>query len=174
MRQWVFGFFRIGPDMLQEPVVDLVSWRNQFIRRRHTRRFSVIQMLSALDTQDKKYKAKPDFGSHTQSLSDNQTQTDFLLVVWYKNIQNCSRRDEGAIKEEVLIANDLPGDPNKWDELLTTDIKGRGRSIRNKSRNRRSKNSKEKKRTRVSHNHVRETESGHIQEFDDTDCGTYL
>ena len=78
-----------------------------------------------------------------------------------------AERDEGATKE-VLIANDLPGDPNKWDELTTDTSKAGEEASGTNPETGEARTPKKRREPEYPYNHVRETESGHIQEFDDT------
>jgi hypothetical protein len=77
-------------------------------------------------------------------------------------------RDE-AYTKEVKIANDEPDDPNKWDELRTTDDSTRGLDAAGTNpETGETRTPKKRRGAEYPYNHVRETESGHIQEFDDT------
>ena len=164
--QWVFGFFR-DPDMLQEPMVLGVMAGINSSGADTREGFGDPNAESALDTQDKKYKAKPDFGPYPILVGQPDTSrlSSGGLLQEHPEI---AKRDEEATKE-VLIANDEPGDPNKWNELLTTDTSKAGEAASGTNpETGEARTPKKRREPEYPYNHVRETESGHIQEFDDT------
>jgi len=163
--QWVFGFFR-DPDMLQEPMVLGVMAGINSAGADTREGFGDPNDESALDTQDKKFKAKPDFGPYP--ILVGQPDTSRLSSGLLEDHPEIKARDE-AYTKEVKIANDEPDDPNKWDEPRTTDDSTRGLDAAGTNpETGETRTPKKRRGAEYPYNHVRETESGHIQEFDDT------
>jgi hypothetical protein len=131
-----------------------------------TKGFNDPNSPDAPDTQDTKYKKKPDFGPYPSRVgkADTSRLTSGLLDAH----PEIAERDL-AYTKEVPIANDLPDDPNKWDELRTTDPSVFGLLADGTNpETGETRTPKLRRDTEYPYNHVLETESGHIKEYDDT------
>ena len=162
---WVFGFFR-DPDTLQQPIIMGVLPGVPSSASDPTKGFSDPNSPDALDTQDTKYKKDPDFGPYPSrsTFADTSRLASGLLEAH----PEIAERDL-AFTEDVLIANDLPDDPNKWSEPKTVDPSTRGLlATGTNPETGETREVKLRRGTEYPYNHVLETESGHIQEFDDT------
>ena len=159
---WVVGFWR-DPPFYQEaiifgtlpgvPIEDANPAKGYYDPR------------SEDSTQsEEKYKYKPDFGPYPIRTSDSDVNR--LAKNDANNIHpEIAERDSSAT-EDVPIANV----EDKWNELKTTDTSTRG--LLASGRNPETKEDRtppyNRRNPEYPYNHVYETESGHIQEFDDT------
>ena len=162
---WVFGFFR-DPDTLQQPIIMGVLPGIPSTANDPTKGFSDPNSPDAPDTQDSKYKKEPDFGPYPTRVgaADTSRLTSGLLEAH----PEIAERDL-AYTKEVLIANDEPGDPNKWDEPRTIDESTRGLlATGTNPETGETRTPKLRRGTEYPYNHALETESGHIKEYDDT------
>jgi len=187
---WVFGFFR-DPDYLQEPVIMGILPGTPASAADPSKGFSDPNSPDAPDTQDTKYKKEPDFGPYPSRVgkADTSRLTSGLLEA-HPEIEE---RDSSAT-EEVPTANEskILGDANStvdvasnwtdrlatntdftattWKEPKTTDNSIRGEDATGKNPETQEDREAPYKRrnTEYPYNHVLETESGHIKEYDDT------
>ena len=163
--EWVFGFFR-DPEYFQEPVILGIMPGIPATASDPSKGFSDPNSEDAPEPQDAKYKKIPDFGPYPSrpTFADTSRLSSGLLEAH----PEIAERDL-AFTEDVLIANDLPDDPNKWSEPKTTDASTRGLlATGTNPETGETREVKLRRGTEYPYNHVLETESGHIQEFDDT------
>ncbi len=163
--QWVFGFFR-DPDFLQEPIILGVLPGHPMYSANPKTGFNDPNSVDAVDSQDTKYKKAPDFGPYP--VLTKQADTSRLASGKLEAHPEIAARDE-AYTKDVLIANDEQDDPNKWSELRTTDDSTRGKTAEGTNpETNETREEKKRRGTEYPYNHVIETESGHIKEYDDT------
>ena len=136
--QWVFGFFR-DPDYLQEPVVLGILTGSPASAPDPSRGFSDPNSTSAPDTQDAKYRATPDFGPYP--LATGEPDTNRLIV---NNTNRPHPLLATRVQEQIpyLSIPTSAGPPWALPEYPYA--------------------------TRYPYNHVFQSESGHIREYDDT------
>ena len=164
---WVFGFHR-DPDLLQEPVVMGIMPGIPANESDATKGFNDPNSPDAPDTQDEKYKKEPDFGPYPIKDLVGKADTSRLTSGLLDPHPEIAERDL-AYTKEVLIANDEPGDPNKWDEPRTIDESTRGLlATGTNPETGETRTPKLRRGTEYPYNHALETESGHIKEYDDT------
>jgi hypothetical protein len=162
---WVFGFFR-DPDTLQQPVIMGIMPGIPSTAADPSKGFSDPNSPDAPDTQDAKYKKEPDFGPYPERVG--QADTSRLTSGLLEPHPEIAERDL-AYTKEVPIANDEPGDPNKWDEPRTTDPTDFGLLASGTNpETGETRTPKLRRGTEYPYNHVLETEGGHIKEYDDT------
>ena len=187
---WVFGFFR-DPDYLQEPVIMGILPGIPANAQDPTKGFNDPNSPDALDTQDAKYKKEPDFGPYPSRVG--QADTSRLTSGLLEAHPEIEERDSSAT-EEVPTANEskILGDADStvdvasnwtdklatntdftattWKEPKTTDDSIRGKDATGKNPETQEDREAPYKRrnTEYPYNHVLETESGHIKEYDDT------
>lgn len=163
--QWVFGFFR-DPDMLQEPMVlGVMAGVNS--TGADTREGFGDPNKSTLDTQDEKYKPDPDFGPYPILVGQPDTSrlSSGGLLQQHPEI---AERDEGATKD-VVAGVDADGNEIKWNEPVTNQTSKAGEDAKGTNpETGQDRTPKARRDPEYPYNHVRETESGHIVEFDDT------
>jgi len=156
-----------------------------------TKGFNDPNSPDALDTQDAKYKKEPDFGPYPSRVgkADTSRLTSGLL----ETHPEIEERDS-SVTEEVPTANEskILGDADStvdvasnwtdklatntdftattWKEPKTTDESIRGKDATGKNPETQEDRVPPYKRrnTEYPYNHVLETESGHIKEYDDT------
>ena len=188
--EWVFGFFR-DPDYFQEPVILGIMPGVPATASDPSKGFSDPNSPDAPEPQSEKYKKEPDFGPYPTraTFADTSRLTSGLLEA-HPEIEE---RDS-AVTEGVPTANasKILGDANStvdiasqwkdklatntdftattWKEPKSTDDSIRGEDVTGKNpETQEDRESPYKRRnTEYPYNHVLETESGHIQEFDDT------
>ena len=159
---WVIGFFR-DADTLQEPVVmgtlPGVPSEIQKVDK------GFYDPRNEESTQsDEKYKFKPDYGPYPIRTSDSDINR--LAKNDSNNVHpEIETRDEAAVKD-IPIANV----DTTWNELKTTDETTRGKTASgiNPETNESRTAPYKRRNSEYPYNHVYETESGHVQEFDDT------
>lgn len=187
---WVFGFFR-DPDYLQEPVIMGVMPGIPANEQDPTKGFNDPNSPDALEPQDEKYKKEPDFGPYPSRVG--QADTSRLTSGLLEAHPEIEERDSSAT-EEVPTANEskILGDADftvdvasnwtdklatnttltatTWKEPKTTDDSIRGKDATGKNPETQEDREAPYKRrnTEYPYNHVLETESGHIKEYDDT------
>jgi len=187
---WVFGFFR-DPDYLQEPVIMGIMPGVPANEQDPTKGFNDPNSPDALDTQDEKYKKEPDFGPYPSRVG--QADTSRLTSGLLEAHPEIEERDS-SVTEEVPTANEskILGDADStvdvasnwtdklatntdftattWKEPKTTDESIRGKDATGKNPETQEDRVPPYKRrnTEYPYNHVLETESGHIKEYDDT------
>ena len=187
---WVFGFFR-DPDTLQQPVIMGIMPGIPSTAADPSKGFSDPNSPDAPDTQDAKYKKEPDFGPYPSRVG--QADTSRLTSGLLEAHPEIEERDSSAT-EEVPTANEskILGDADStvdvasnwtdklatntdftattWKEPKTTDESIRGKDATGKNPETQEDRVPPYKRrnTEYPYNHVLETESGHIKEYDDT------
>ena len=162
---WVFGFFR-DPDTLQQPVIMGIMPGIPSTAADPSKGFSDPNSPDDPDTQDAKYKKEPDFGPYPERVG--QADTSRLTSGLLEPHPEIAERDL-AYTKEVPIANDEPGNPNKWDEPRTTDPTDFGLLASGTNpETGEARAPKLRRGTEYPYNHVLETEGGHIKEYDDT------
>ncbi|MEK9698159.1 MAG: hypothetical protein VW270_20480, partial [Candidatus Poseidoniales archaeon] len=187
--QWVFGFFR-DPDFLQSPMI-LGVLPAIASTGADTRKGFSDPNKATLDSQAEKYKPDPDFGPYP--VRTEQADTTRLASGLLEAHPEIEGRD-GAATEGVPTANasKILGDADftvdvasNWTDKLATNTdltattwkepKTTDESIRGKDATGKNPETQEdrvapykRRNTEYPYNHVIETESGHIQEFDDT------
>jgi hypothetical protein len=188
--QWVFGFFR-DVDMLQEPIILGILPGYPVNEPKPTSGFSDPNSADAPESQNEKYRKAPDFGPYPNRTKepDSNRLTSGLLEA-HPEIEE---RDSSATKD-VPTANEskILGDSDftvdvasswtdklatntdltatTWKEPITTDDSIRGKDATGKNPETQEDREAPYKRrnTEYPYNHVLETESGHIKEYDDT------
>jgi len=187
---WVFGFFR-DPDTLQQPVIMGIMPGIPSTAADPSKGFSDPNSPDAPDTQDAKYKKEPDFGPYPSRVG--QADTSRLTSGLLEAHPEIEERDS-SVTEEVPTANEskILGDADStvdvasnwtdklatntdftattWKEPKTTDESIRGKDATGKNPETQEDRVPPYKRrnTEYPYNHVLETESGHIKEYDDT------
>ena len=187
---WVFGFFR-DPDYLQEPVIMGVMPGIPANEQDPTKGFNDPNSPDALEPQAEKYKKEPDFGPYPSRVG--QADTSRLTSGLLEAHPEIEERDS-SVTEEVPTANEskILGDADStvdvasnwtdklatntdftattWKEPKTTDDSIRGKDATGKNPETQEDREAPYKRrnTEYPYNHVLETESGHIKEYDDT------
>ncbi len=189
---WVFGFWR-DPDFFQQPVVMGVMPGIPANESDATKGFNDPNSPDAPDTQDEKYKKDPDFGPYPIKDLVGKADTSRLTSGLLDAHPEIEARDK-EVTEGVPTANQrkILGDADftvdvasnwtdklatntdftatSWKEPKTTDdsIRGEDASGKNPETQEDREPPYKRRNTEYPYNHVRETESGHIQEFDDT------
>ena len=154
---WVVGFFRDAGEK-QQPVIigslpgvpsAAADYRKGFNDPRHEKSTQLN------DAGDKSYASNPTYGpypldgstfSRASGHKIKESDTNRLA----RNASHAIISDkDAATTKDVSIANT----DNKWAEPLTTTVTSNGKPIYNAS---------------YPYNHVYETESGHVKEYDDT------
>ena len=187
---WVFGFFR-DPDTLQQPVIMGIMPGIPSTAADPSKGFSDPNSPDAPDTQGEKYKKEPDFGPYPSRVG--QADTSRLTSGLLEAHPEIEERDS-SVTEEVPTANEskILGDADStvdvasnwtdklatntdftattWKEPKTTDESIRGKDATGKNPETQEDRVPPYKRrnTEYPYNHVLETESGHIKEYDDT------
>ena len=187
---WVFGFFR-DPDYMQEPVIMGVMPGIPANEQDPTKGFNDPNSPDALEPQGEKYKKEPDFGPYPSRVG--QADTSRLTSGLLEAHPEIEERDS-SVTEEVPTANEskILGDADStvdvasnwtdklatntdftattWKEPKTTDDSIRGKDATGKNPETQEDREAPYKRrnTEYPYNHVLETESGHIKEYDDT------
>lgn len=160
--QWVFGFFR-DPDYLQEPIILGVLPGHPMYSANPRTGFNDPNSENAVDSQDTKYKKAPDFGPYP--VLTKQADTSRLTSGKLEAHPEIAARDE-AYTKDVPVANDTE---TKWNEPRTTDDSTRGLDAAGTNpETGETRTPKKRRGTEYPYNHVIETESGHIKEYDDT------
>ena len=159
---WVIGFFR-DADTLQEPVVmgTLPGVPSEF--QKVDKGFYDPRNEESTQS-DEKYKFKPDYGPYPIRTSDSDINR--LAKNDSNNIHpEIKTRDTAAVKD-IPIANV----DTTWNELKTTDETTRGKTASgtNPETNESRTVPYKRRNSEYPYNHVYETESGHVKEFDDT------
>ena len=189
---WVFGFFR-DSDTLQQPIIMGVMPGIPANEVDATKGFNDPNSPDAPDTQDEKYKKDPDFGPYPIKDLVGKADTSRLTSGLLDPHPEIEARDK-EVTEDVPTANQkkILGDADftvdvasnwtdklatntdftavAWKEPKTTDDSIRGEDATGKNPETQEDREPPYKRrnTEYPYNHVLETESGHIQEFDDT------
>ena len=154
---WVIGFFR-DSQHLQEPVImGTLPGRPAEYSNTDT------GFSDPGDNKDYGYYDK-EKDTYTYPVRKEESDINRLAVPSVTH-GNRSARDDAATLE-VPLANTT----TTWDELKTTDETSRGKTEERGTSTETNDEREEKKRvgSEYPYNHVRETESGHIVEFDDT------
>ena len=188
--QWVFGFFR-DPDYLQEPIILGVLPGHPMYSADPRMGFNDPNSENAVESQDTKYKKAPDFGPYP--VLTEQADTSRLASGKLEAHPEIEERDS-SVTEDVPTANQkkILGDADftvdvasnwtdklatntdfsatTWKEPKTTDdsIRGEDAAGTNPETQEDRVPPYKRRNTEYPYNHVLETESGHIQEFDDT------
>ena len=189
---WVFGFWR-DPDYMQEPVIMGIMPGIPANEVDATKGFNDPNSPDAPDTQDEKYKKEPDFGPYPIKDLVGKADTSRLTSGLLDPHPEIEARDK-EVTEDVPTANQkkILGDADftvdvaanwtdklatntdftatTWKEPKTTDdsIRGEDASGKNPETQEDRVPPYKRRNTEYPYNHVLETESGHIQEFDDT------
>ena len=189
---WVFGFWR-DPDYMQEPVIMGIMPGIPANEVDATKGFNDPNSPDAPDTQDEKYKKEPDFGPYPIKDLVGKADTSRLTSGLLDAHPEIEARDK-EVTEGVPTANQrkILGDADftvdvasngtdklatntdltatSWKEPKTTDdsIRGEDASGKNPETQEDRVPPYKRRNTEYPYNHVLETESGHIQEFDDT------
>ena len=189
---WVFGFWR-DPDYMQEPVIMGIMPGIPANEVDATKGFNDPNSPDAPDTQDEKYKKDPDFGPYPIKDLVGKADTSRLTSGLLDAHPEIEARDK-EVTEGVPTANQrkILGDADftvdvasnwtdklatntdftatSWKEPKTTDdsIRGEDASGKNPETQEDRVPPYKRRNTEYPYNHVLETESGHIQEFDDT------
>jgi hypothetical protein len=189
---WVFGFWR-DPDYMQEPVIMGIMPGIPANEVDATKGFNDPNSPDAPDTQDEKYKKDPDFGPYPIKDLVGKADTSRLTSGLLDAHPEIEARDK-EVTEDVPTANQkkILGDADftvdvasnwtdklatntdftatSWKEPKTTDdsIRGEDASGKNPETQEDRVPPYKRRNTEYPYNHVLETESGHIQEFDDT------
>ena len=162
--QWVFGFFR-DPDFLQQPMV-LGVLPGVSNTGADSRQGFGDPNNATLDTQNEKYKSEPDFGPYP--LRVGQADTTRLAAQTLETHPEIAERDEGATKD-VVAGVDAGGNEIKWSEPVTNQTTKAGEDAKGTNpETGQERTPKARRDPEYPYNHVKETESGHIVEFDDT------
>ena len=189
---WVFGFWR-DPDFFQQPVVMGVMPGIPANESDATKGFNDPNSPDAPDTQDEKYKKDPDFGPYPikdlVGKADTSRLTSGLLDAHPEIEARDKEVTEGvptANQRKILgyadftvdvasnwtdkLATNTDFTATSWKEPKTTDdsIRGEDASGKNPETQEDRVPPYKRRNTEYPYNHVLETESGHIQEFDDT------
>ena len=187
---WVVGFFR-DPPLLQEQVIFGTLPGIPSETPTHEKGFNDPRSEESTQSEEA-YKYKPDYGPYPIRTSDSDVNR--LAKNDSENIHPEIEERDTSFTENVPIANDekILGDSDatvntsavhigriatnvdltatQWKEPVTTDISIRGALA--SGRNPETKEDRvapyNRRNTEYPYNHVLETESGHIQEFDDT------
>ena len=187
---WVVGFFR-DPPLLQEQVIFGTLPGIPSETPTHEKGFNDPRSEESTQSEEA-YKYKPDYGPYPIRTSDSDVNR--LAKNDSENIHPEIEERDTSFTENVPIANGekILGDSDatvdtasvhigriatnidltatQWKEPITTDISIRGALA--SGRNPETKEDRvapyNRRNTEYPYNHVLETESGHIQEFDDT------
>jgi len=183
----------VTPDFFQQPVVMGVMPGIPANESDATKGFNDPNSPDAPDTQDEKYKKDPDFGPYPIKDLVGKADTSRLTSGLLDAHPEIEARDK-EVTEGVPTANQrkILGDADftvdvasnwtdklatntdltatSWKEPKTTDdsIRGEDASGKNPETQEDREPPYKRRNTEYPYNHVRETESGHIQEFDDT------
>tara|TARA_Y100001970_G_scaffold84442_2_gene106589 strand:- start:234 stop:1307 length:1074 start_codon:yes stop_codon:yes gene_type:complete len=154
---WVVGFFR-DAQHLQEPVVLGTLPGRPSGYSKTTTGFN-----DPGDNKDYGYFDK-DTDTHTYPVRIEESDINRLAV------PSATHGNRGARDDSATLEVPLANTTTKWDELKTTDETSRGKTEERGTSTETNEDREEKKRvgTEYPYNHVRETESGHILEYDDT------
>ena len=187
---WVVGFFR-DPPLLQEQIIFGTLPGIPSETPTHEKGFNDPRNEESTQSEEA-YKYKPDYGPYPIRTSDSDVNR--LAKNDSENIHPEIEERDTSFTENVPIANGekILGDSDatvdtasvhigriatnidltatQWKEPITTDISIRGALV--SGRNPETKEDRvapyNRRNTEYPYNHVLETESGHIQEFDDT------
>ena len=187
---WVVGFFR-DPPLLQEQIIFGTLPGIPSETPTHEKGFNDPRNEESTQSEEA-YKYKPDYGPYPIRTSDSDVNR--LAKNDSENIHPEIEERDTSFTENVPIANGekILGDSDatvdtasvhigriatnidltatQWKEPITTDISIRGALA--SGRNPETKEDRvapyNRRNTEYPYNHVLETESGHIQEFDDT------
>ena len=189
---WVFGFWR-DPDYMQEPVIMGIMPGIPANEVDATKGFNDPNSPDAPDTQDEKYKKDPDFGPYpikdlvgkadtsrlTSGLLDAHPEIEARDKEVTEGVPTANQRKilgdadftvDVASKWTDKLATNTDFTATSWKEPKTTDdsIRGEDASGKNPETQEDRVPPYKRRNTEYPYNHVLETESGHIQEFDDT------